>query len=104
LRRGPQPDQLHRRQPPADLIPRIPRKRGQPVHDHQAALITSHKALSRQTAYAITSLTSADATAQDLARLVREHWSIEAHHHARRDLRPRCRHQPHRQRARSSSS
>jgi predicted transposase YbfD/YdcC len=37
----------------------------------------------RQTVYAITSLTSADATAQDLARLVREHWSIEAHHHIR---------------------
>jgi hypothetical protein len=32
---------------------------------------------SRQTVYAVTSLTSADATAQDLARLVREHWSIE---------------------------
>jgi predicted transposase YbfD/YdcC len=38
---------------------------------------------SRQTVYAITSLTSADATAQELARLVREHWSIEAHHHVR---------------------
>jgi predicted transposase YbfD/YdcC len=38
---------------------------------------------SRQTVYAITSLTSACATAQDLARLVREHWSIEAHHHVR---------------------
>jgi predicted transposase YbfD/YdcC len=38
---------------------------------------------SRQTAYAITSLTSAEATVQDLARLVREHWSIEAHHHVR---------------------
>ena len=38
---------------------------------------------SRETAYAVTSLTSADATAQDLARLVREHWSIEAHHHIR---------------------
>lgn len=38
---------------------------------------------SRQTAYAVTSLTSADATPQDLARLVREHWSIEAHHHIR---------------------
>ena len=37
----------------------------------------------RQTAYAITSLTSADAAPQDLARLVREHWSIEAHHHIR---------------------
>jgi predicted transposase YbfD/YdcC len=38
---------------------------------------------SRQTVYAVTSLASADATAQDLARLVREHWSIEAHHHVR---------------------
>jgi predicted transposase YbfD/YdcC len=38
---------------------------------------------SRETAYAITSLTSAEASAQDLARLVREHWSIEAHHHIR---------------------
>jgi len=28
-------------------------------------------------------LTSADATARDLARLVREQWSIEAHHHVR---------------------
>jgi predicted transposase YbfD/YdcC len=38
---------------------------------------------SRQTVYAVTSLTSACATAQDLGRLVREHWSIEAHHHVR---------------------
>src|SRR6266702_6556851 len=38
---------------------------------------------SRQTVYAVTSLTSADATAGDLARLVREQWSIEAHHHVR---------------------
>ncbi len=30
-----------------------------------------------------TSLTSADARGQDLARLVREHWSIEAHHYIR---------------------
>src|SRR5450755_4565375 len=37
----------------------------------------------RETVYAVTSLTSADASAQDLARLVREHWSIEAHHHIR---------------------
>jgi hypothetical protein len=36
----------------------------------------------RQTVSAVTSLNSADATARDLARLVREHWSIEAHHHA----------------------
>jgi predicted transposase YbfD/YdcC len=28
-------------------------------------------------------LTSAEATTQDLARLVREQWSIEAHHHVR---------------------
>ena len=32
---------------------------------------------SRETVYAMTSLTSAEASAQDLARLVREHWSIE---------------------------
>jgi len=38
---------------------------------------------SRETAYAVTSLTSAQATAQDLARLVREHWSIEAQHYVR---------------------
>jgi predicted transposase YbfD/YdcC len=38
---------------------------------------------SRQAVYAVTSLTSAHATAQDLARLVREHWSLEAHHHVR---------------------
>jgi predicted transposase YbfD/YdcC len=38
---------------------------------------------SRETVYAITSLTSAHATAPDLARLVREHWTIEAHHHIR---------------------
>jgi hypothetical protein len=35
------------------------------------------------TVYAVTSLTSTQATAQDLARLAREHWSIEAHHHIR---------------------
>jgi predicted transposase YbfD/YdcC len=39
--------------------------------------------VSRETVYAVTGLTSADATAADLARLVREHWSIEAHHHIR---------------------
>ena len=38
---------------------------------------------SRETAYALTSLTSAQASTRDLARLVREHWSIEAHHHVR---------------------
>jgi predicted transposase YbfD/YdcC len=43
---------------------------------------TSAGRASRQTACAVTSLDSADATAGDLARLVREQWSIEAHHHA----------------------
>jgi hypothetical protein len=38
---------------------------------------------SRQTVYTVTSLTSAHATPGDLARLVREQWSIEAHHHVR---------------------
>jgi predicted transposase YbfD/YdcC len=38
---------------------------------------------SRQAVYAVTSLASAGATAQDLARLVREHWSVEAHRHIR---------------------
>jgi predicted transposase YbfD/YdcC len=37
----------------------------------------------RETVYAVTTLTSAHATTPDLARLVREHWSIEAHHHIR---------------------
>jgi predicted transposase YbfD/YdcC len=44
---------------------------------------TSAGRASRQAVYAITSLTSADATAGDLSRLVREHWSVEAHHHVR---------------------
>jgi predicted transposase YbfD/YdcC len=39
--------------------------------------------ISRETVYPITRLTSAQATAADLARLVREHWTIEAHHHIR---------------------
>jgi predicted transposase YbfD/YdcC len=45
---------------------------------------------SRETACAVTSLTSACATAQDLARLVREHWSVEAHHHVRSPGVPRA--------------
>jgi len=58
-------------------------------HARQAIKITRRRKdtatgrISRQTVYAVTSLTSAHATAQDLARLVREHWSIEAHHHVR---------------------
>ena len=58
-------------------------------HARQAVKITRWRQeiaagrVSRETVYAVTSLTSADATAGDLARLVREQWSIEAHHHIR---------------------
>jgi predicted transposase YbfD/YdcC len=58
-------------------------------HARQAIKITRWRQeiaagrVSRETVYAVTSLTSADATAGDLARLVREQWSIEAHHHVR---------------------
>jgi len=44
---------------------------------------TSTGKTSRETVYAVTTLTSAHVTAPDLARLVREQWSIEAHHHIR---------------------
>ena len=47
LRGGPQPDQLHRRQPPARLIARIPREGSQPVHDHQAAVLAGQQAHAR---------------------------------------------------------
>jgi predicted transposase YbfD/YdcC len=39
--------------------------------------------VSRETVYVITSLTSAQASPADLARLIREHWSVEVHHHVR---------------------
>ena len=58
-------------------------------HARQAVKITRWRQeiatgrVSRETAYAVTSLASADATAGDLARLVRGQWSIEAHHHVR---------------------
>jgi Transposase DDE domain len=39
--------------------------------------------ISRETVYIITSMTSAQATPADLARLAREHWSVEVHHHIR---------------------
>jgi predicted transposase YbfD/YdcC len=45
--------------------------------------VTATGKISRETVYAITSLTSAQATPAGLARLVREHWTIEAHHHIR---------------------
>jgi predicted transposase YbfD/YdcC len=38
---------------------------------------------SRQSVYAVTSLTAAQATGADLARLAREHWTVEAGHHVR---------------------
>jgi predicted transposase YbfD/YdcC len=58
-------------------------------HARQAIKITRWRQeiatgkVSRQAVYAVTSLTSADATAGDLARLLRGQWSIEAHHHVR---------------------
>ena len=39
LGRGPQLPQLHRRQPPPGLVPRVPRERGQPVHPHHPAAV-----------------------------------------------------------------
>jgi predicted transposase YbfD/YdcC len=58
-------------------------------HARQAIKITRRREdtatgrTTRQAVYAVTTLTSAHATTPDLARLVREHWSIEAHHHIR---------------------
>jgi predicted transposase YbfD/YdcC len=58
-------------------------------HARQAIKITRWRQdtaagrVSRQAVYAVTTLTSADADASDLARLVREHWSVEAHHYVR---------------------
>ena len=58
-------------------------------HARQAIKITRWRQeiatgrISRETVYAITTLTSADATTAELARLTREHWSVEAHHHVR---------------------
>jgi predicted transposase YbfD/YdcC len=58
-------------------------------HARQAIKITRRRqdtttgTTTRETVYAVTTLTSAHATGQDLARLVRGHWSIEAHHHIR---------------------
>jgi predicted transposase YbfD/YdcC len=58
-------------------------------HARQAVKITRWRQeiatgrVSRETGYTVTSLISTDATAGDLARLVREQWSIEAHHHIR---------------------
>jgi predicted transposase YbfD/YdcC len=39
--------------------------------------------IQRETVYVITSLPAAQATPEDLARLAREHWSVEVEHHVR---------------------
>lgn len=58
-------------------------------HAQQAVKITrwrqDHKTgkVSRETVYAVTGLTGAEASPADLARLTREHWTIEAVHHIR---------------------
>ena len=59
------------------------------THARQAIKITRWRRdsrtgkVSRETVYAVTTLTSAEASPADLARLVREHWMIEAVHHIR---------------------
>jgi predicted transposase YbfD/YdcC len=58
-------------------------------HARQAIKITRWRQddrtnkITRETVYLITSLTCAQADADDLGRLVREHWHVEAHHHVR---------------------
>jgi predicted transposase YbfD/YdcC len=58
-------------------------------HAHQAVKITRWRQdsrtqkISRETVYAVTNLTTTQASPDDLARLVREHWTIEANHHIR---------------------
>jgi predicted transposase YbfD/YdcC len=58
-------------------------------HARQAVKITRWRQdtrtgkISRETIYVITSLSSAQATPADLARLLREHWSVEVEHHIR---------------------
>jgi predicted transposase YbfD/YdcC len=58
-------------------------------HAHQVARVTRHSTCvktskrTRETVYVITSLTSAQATPQRLALIVRRHWGIEALHHIR---------------------
>lgn len=58
-------------------------------HARQAIKITRWRQdtrtgkIGRETVYVITSLTAAQATPADLARLLREHWSVEVEHHIR---------------------
>ena len=44
---------------------------------------TNTQKVSRETVYVITSLTCAQASPDDLARLVRDHWGVEVHHRIR---------------------
>ena len=44
---------------------------------------TNTQKVSRETVYVITSLTSAQASPDDLARLIRDHWGVEVHHRIR---------------------
>jgi predicted transposase YbfD/YdcC len=58
-------------------------------HAHQAIKITRRRhntrtaKTSRENVYAVTSLSATQATGDDLARLAREHWTVEAGHHIR---------------------
>ena len=58
-------------------------------HARQAIRITRHRRdtttgkTSRETVYAVATLTADDAGPHDLARLAREHWTVEANHHVR---------------------
>ncbi len=58
-------------------------------HAHQAIKITRRRQdtrtgkTTRETIYALTSLSATHATGADLARLARDHWSVEAGHHIR---------------------
>lgn len=44
---------------------------------------TNTQKVSRETVYVITSLTCAQASPDDLARLIRDHWGVEVHHRIR---------------------
>jgi predicted transposase YbfD/YdcC len=58
-------------------------------HIRQAVKVTRRRQdtrsgkISRETVYVVTSLSSTQATAEDLARLLRDHWSVEVQHHIR---------------------
>jgi len=69
--------------PPRALTPSSAIRRGGTIKITRWRQETATGKTSRQTVYAVTTLTSAQATAGDLARLAREQWSIEAHHHVR---------------------